>query len=84
MNSSASYLESRGLKAFHLPILLIDLLVSQILLAIISLALRRCELLRGIPSSGSLRRTPLRPSSIRPPNAPISYPPGTPPVVPIG
>lgn len=73
MSSSASYLEARGFKAFQLCSLLIDLSVSRTLLAILSLASWRCELLRGIPSSRSPRKAPFRPSSIRPPNGPISY-----------
>ena len=74
MISSASYLESRGFKAFQLSILLIDLSVSRTLLAILSLASRRCELLRGIPSSRFPRKAPYRPSSIRPPEGPNPYP----------
>jgi hypothetical protein len=63
--------------------LLIDLSVSRTLLAILSLASRRCELLRDIPSSRFPRKAPFRPSSIRPPEGPNPYPLRTPGAVPI-
>jgi hypothetical protein len=74
MSSSASYLETRGFKAFQLSILLSGLSVSRTHLAILSLASWRCELLRGILSSRFPRKAPFRPSFIRPPKGPNPYP----------